>query len=417
VVSAHDRELLRTLATEYKALCESDRNKQKISMWRDLNSMRPVRPLVNCNMGLLWGEIRAVLPERRVEADEMRGIEAWFNRMMWEATVGDDRVFYPWYTVRAVMFQHPEGPWGVARDRVRDESSRGWRNMPVIKTMEDLSKFKTTEHRVLDPDPTAARMVREIIGDIIPVHVNRSTIYPIWGGRDLSEAPGAFFGLEELMYALYEAPEMVHAFMRFTRDAVVANLKQGEEAGDWSTADNQVYGAAPHCDDLPDPAANSYGARLKDLQCFMHAQEFEAVSPAQHEEFLLEYQHSVMELFGRVNYGCCDTLDTKLKLMKKIPNLSKVLSGPRSDPGLYPEAIGDRCIISWRPVATLVTMPSFNEDAQRAQIREGLEKMRGCSVEVHLHEPMTVSNDVSRIATWARIATEEAERIANGAAV
>lgn len=412
MISDKDRTILRALAEQYREVCDSDANQNKIELWRNLNNLASERPLVYCNCGLIGGEIDAQLPELEVEAEELRWVEQWFRRMQWQGTIGDDRVFYPWFTMWAKKLMPPEGMWGISKNKVRDEVSRGWRNMPVITKMADLDKLKATKHRVIDPDPPQARQLRDIIGDIIPVHVNRSTIYSRWGGTDLSEAPGALFGLEELMCALYTDPEMVHKFMAFTRDAVLANLKQGEAAGDWSTADHQNYGVPSYCRELPDPGPNTHGAQLKDLCFFTHAQEFEAVSPQQFEEFLFSYQMPIMELFGKVNYGCCETLDTKRDLIRKIPNLGKILSGPRSDPALYPEGFGADCVISWRPIANIIALPSFDEEAQRRQLREGLEKTKGCQVEVHMHEPMTVYNDISRISRWAEIARQEAEKAA-----
>lgn len=407
-----DRTVLRALAKQYRELCDSDSNQERIALWRRLNNMEPCRPLVHCSCGLLWDEIVPRLQESRIESTVLRDVERWFLQRLWEKTIGDDRVFYPWYTVRADMFMHPEGIWGAALDRVRDETSRGWRNMPVLRKIEDLARLKATEHRVMDAHPPLARQLEDLFGDILPIHVNRSTIYPIWGGTDLSEAPGAFFGLEELLYALYADPGMVRRFMAFTRDAVLANLLQGEAAGDWSTVESRNYGTPAYCDDLPDPRANSHGTRLKELCFFTHAQEFEAVSPGQHEEFLLSYQMPIMELFGKVNYGCCETLDTKRDILRRIPNLNKILSGPRSDPALYPERFGHDCIISWRPLASIISWPSFDEERQRRQVREGLEKLRGCQVELYMHEPMTVQNDIARISRWAEIAVQEAERAA-----
>ena len=77
----------------------------------------------------------------------------------------------------------------------------------------------------------------------------------------------------------------------------------------------------------------------------------------------------------------------------------------------FPEKFGGDCVISWRPVSTIITMPSFDEDAQRKQLREGFEKLRSCQVEVHMHTPMTVQNDISRISKWTQIAMQEVERI------
>ena len=188
--------------------------------------------MIYANDGLLGDEIKPLLPECQIEDKALRSAERRLRRILyWDAKVGDDRVFYPWFGMHAEMFRHPEGAWGVAPNRVRDEVSRGWRNLPVLKRIEDRVRLKATEHRVINPNPPLARQCEDIFGDILPVHVSRSTIYGVWGGTDLSEAPGALFGLEELMTALYTDPDMVHAFMAFTRDAVLANLKQGEAAG------------------------------------------------------------------------------------------------------------------------------------------------------------------------------------------
>ena len=408
----HDRAVLRGLAERYRELCDSDRNQKKISLWRNLNSGRGERPVVWCNLGLLGGEIDAVIPEPGVGGKSLVGAARWFQKMLWTASIGDDRVFDPWFTVRAEMLTQSEGLWGVARNTIRDPSSRGWRDMPVLNEIEDLKRLVATPHVVLDPNPREARRLADIFGDIVPIHVNRSTAYPKWGGTDLSEAAACLMGLEELLYALYEKPEMVHRFMAFMRDAVIENLKQGEGAGDFSTAETQNYMVPAHSDDLPDPAANTHGARLKQLCFFTHSQEFEAVSPAQHEEFLLDYQIPIAALFGKVNYGCCETLDAKLDLLRKIPNLNKVLAGPLADISVYREKVGRDCIISWRPNAAPMVCRGFDPEDVRMRLRDGLEKTRGCAVEIHLHEPMTVEGDISRVSKWAEIAIQEAMRIA-----
>ena len=413
MILSRDCTILRDLATQYRSLCDSDANRRKRAMWRKLNNLQSERPMVFCNLGLLAEEIEPQLPQPRIEKESLRRVERWFQRQFWEAAIGDDRVFNPWYTVRADMLSRPEGVWGVAFSQMRDEHSRGWRHLPVLASIEDLARLKATAHEVVAPRPPAAQELEDAFGDILPVTVKRSTVYGLWGGTDLSQAPGQLFGLEELLLALCTEPAMIHKFMAFTRDAVLANLKQGEAAGDWSLTDSWYYSTPAFCDALPDPVANSYGAKLKDLAYFSHAQEFEGVSPRMYKEFLFDYQLPILELFGRVTYGCCETLDTKLVILEGVTNLSKIASGPRSDPARFPEKFGHRCVISWRPVSTLITMEHFNEEAQKRQLREGLARLKGCHVEVHMHEPMTVHNDTTRISRWAELALREAERAAD----
>lgn len=407
-----DRCILRALAERYVQICKSDRNQGLQEDWRHLNNLESCRPLIYVNDGLLGDEILAALPERRMQDDLLARIERRLNiEIHWRASLGDDRIFQPWITIPAKRYSHPEGVWGIAENKVRDASSRGWRNLPVLTSMGDIQELKATEHRVLDPTPPLAEMCMDIFGDILPVHVSRNTVYGVWGGTDLSQAAGELFGLEELLMALYTEPEMVHAFMAFARDAVLDNLKQGEASGDWSTVDSFYYLTPALCNALPDPIPGQYGASLKDLAWFFHAQEFDGVSPAMFEEFLFNYQLPLIALFGRVTYGCCESLDTKLDILKRIPNLSKIVSGPRSDPASYPASFGKQCVISWRPVTTLIASEHFNESAQRKQIREGLEKLKGCNIEVHLHEPMTVRNELERVRSWVQITREEIERI------
>lgn len=409
-VSSNDRAILRDLAKRYMDLCESDRNVELKEEWRRLNNMEPCRPMIKVNDGLLGEEIAPHMPKVQVENELLLNPARRLNRMLnWNATLDDDQVFYPWLTLPAPRFTHPEGTWGVAKNQVRDATSRGWRNLPVLEKIGDLKKLKATEHRVLDPNPPRAQLLEEVIGDILPVHVARNTIYGVWGGTDLCQPAGALFGLEELLMALYTDPEMIHEFMAFTRDAVIANLKQGEAAGDWSTPVSSYYLTPSFCDELPDPTPDSRGAKLKDIAWFFHAQEFDAVSPDMFEEFLFNYQLPIMELFGRVAYGCCETLDNKLDVLKRIPNMKKILSGPLSDPACYPEAFGKQCVISWRPVTTIIASENFNEDAQREQLREGVAKLEGCNIEVHMHEPMSVQGDLNRVKTWVRLAREETE--------
>jgi len=65
-------------------------------------------------------------------------------------------------------------------------------------------------------------------------------------------------------------------------------------------------------------------------------------------------------------------------------------------------------VISWRPIGSIITAEHFDEELQRKQLREGIEKLKGCNIEIHMHEPMTVHGDFDRIHSWVRIAREEA---------
>ena len=417
MLSTEARERIRDLARRYVEVCNSDRNARARQLWRDHNSLRKTRPPVVCCWyfaSRIYDEIDPALEPLVADEQPYRAVENWLRLRLWGATIPDDTVYYPWYTMRAEMQNPAADNWGIERNRIYDDASRGWRNMPVVTDLADLERLAATPHRCLDDETPEIRAVRDVIGDILPVHVNKSTVYPIWGGTDLAETAGALLGLGELLLALYDNPKLVHELMTFTRDAVLANLDQGAAAGDWSLADGCNYAMPPDVDDLPAPAPNSYGAALGDLWFFTHAQEFEAVSPAQHEEFLLQYQMPIMTRFGLVNYGCCETLDNKVDMLRMVPNLRRVLMGPRADLARGCEQIGRDYIVSWRPNPTMVC-GGFDADAVRAAVRRGFADAGDCNIEIMLKELMTVDNDLSRLFKWTEIAMQEsASAAANG---
>jgi len=405
------KEVIRDLAKRYMDVCASERNAEARRLWRDHNSLVKTRPPVICGWyfasGGASGEIRAAMPAVAAEPP-LRPLESWLRTRLWGSTLGDDTVYYPWYSMRAKMRQPEVGIWGIERRRIHDEVSRGWRNMPVVKEMADLEPLTATPHEMLDDNTPEIRAVRDLIGDILPVHVNKSTVYPIWGGTDLSEIAGSLMGMEELMILLYENPELVHRLMAFCRDAVLANLAEGEAAGDWSTVESCNYGLPLEVAELPPPQANSHGAALADLWFFTHAQEFEAVSPAQHDEFLLQYQMPIMAKFGLVNYGCCETLDNKVDMLRQIPNLRRILMGPRAELAKGCQQIGRDYVVSWRPNPAVVSA-GFDADEIHKIIRQGFADAAGCNIEIMLKEMMTIENDLSRLAQWTQIARQEAE--------
>jgi hypothetical protein len=360
-VSHRHKQLLLDLAKKYLEICHAERNQTAKALWRDHNSLRKTRPPVTIHS--FWHTGPSIDPFLAPNETQAFGwVENWFKRQIWQGTnIQDDWVFLPWFTVRAPFQQPSRGIWGIDLDIATDKVSGGRRYMPVVKEVEQLKQLEATPHNVLAKDGEKTRQLRDIFGDILPVHEDRSTFYPLWGGTDLSEAAGALFGLTELMYMLYDNPEMVHTLMAFMRDAVVVNLKQGEAAGDWSYAEHKNYFMPPFVDSLPDPAPNSYGAKLKDLWFFTHAQEFEGVSARLHEEFLLDYQMPIMELFGWVAYGCCETLDKKIDLLRKIPNLRRICIGPTADVASSADQVGRDYILSWRPNPSMVG-PGYDFD-------------------------------------------------------
>lgn len=194
--------LLRDLANRYVDICYTERNRAAEKLWRDHNSLRKTRPPVIVSS--FWHTGPSIDPFLAPNETENLGwVENRLKRQIWQgANVQDDTVLLPWFTVKAPFRRPSRGIWGFDLDILTDRSSGGRRYMPVVKEREQLAMLETTPHEVLAKDGETTTHLREIFGDILPVHEDRSTFYPPWGGTDLSEAAGALFGLTELMYLL-----------------------------------------------------------------------------------------------------------------------------------------------------------------------------------------------------------------------
>ena len=140
-VSTHDREVLRELATRYMELCESDRNRDLKDEWRRFNTMQPGRPMLFANCFLIKSEILSALSPRQVENDSLSGAEAYFKRMVWHSTIGDDTVFNPWFNVEAPLSTYPEGPWTGSGAGSR---SHGKKLMHYSAVKKQLGRFNDT---------------------------------------------------------------------------------------------------------------------------------------------------------------------------------------------------------------------------------------------------------------------------------
>ena len=169
----------------------------------------------------------------------------------------------------------------------------------------------------------------------------------------------------------------------------------------------------PYAMELPDPAANHDGVPRKQLWGYMAGQEFTAVSPAMHDEFLLQYQLPILKHFGLVAYGCCEDLTHKIDMLRQIPNLRRIAVSPFANVVRCAEQIGDRYVLSYRPSPADMVGYGFDEPRIRQILRRDLEACRanGCHVDITLKDVETVQSDCTRVQQWVRVVREVVQQV------
>ena len=402
-MNQNDVRVIRELAKQYAEICGTVIQQERRDLWRKHNSLIRTRPLIYVR-GWPVGEVPdAALLE--CEDPFLRGHERLLRTMLYQETIGDDFIFHPWITVAARRVTHPDGLWGLKIGRIPSPEKAGsWMFDPPIKTLEDASRM-VSPHHVIDEEATErdAAMLRDVVGDILDVNVDRAPVYTIWNA-DISTQLAYLRGLEQMMWDMVDNPEWLHGVLAFMRDGIMTAHAEAEAAGDWGLA-NSYNQAMAYAEELPDPKANT-PATPDQLWWYVAAQEYTLVSPAMHDEFLLQYQMPIAARFGLVAYGCCEDLSQKIDMLRQIPNLRRIAVAPRADVRRCAEQIGQDYVFSYRPNPAEMVCCGFDSDHVRKVIRRDLQAAEGCHVDITLKDIQTIENQPERLREWTRIVRE-----------
>ena len=137
------------------------------------------------------------------------------------------------------------------------------------------------------------------------------------------------------------------------------------------------------------------------------AQSFGVISPAMFEEFELDYLLSVAERFAYTYYGCCEPLDDKIGILKKIPNLRKIGCSPWAKVESCAEQIGGDYVLSRKPNPANVAMRT-DPELIRSEIDQTVKACikHGCPYDIVLKDISTVSHRPENLIVWAEAASE-----------
>ena len=397
-----ERSLLRDLAKQYLQVCARPEQAERRRLWRQHNSLKATLPLIYVR-AFAWQE----MPAARLECEDpfLRHFENFFRYQLFWDSLGDDAIFEPWVTLHA---SYRCSGWGLQVGRhFSDEPGGSFKVENPLIDPDAIENMRAPWHEI-DEESTArnASRLADLFGDLITINIDRGPAYRMWSG-DISTDLGYLRGIENFMLDMYDRPQWLHRLAAFMRDGILRTHQQAEAAGDWSLSAHQNQ-SMPYAEELPDPAPNVNRVQRKQLWGYMAAQEFTLVSPALHEEFLLQYQLPILSQFGLTAYGCCEDLTRKIKLLRKIPNLRRIAVSPFANVARCAEQIGSDYVLSYRP--SPADMVSYDFDPQRIcaiQSRDLLAcKSHGCHTDITLKDVETVQNDPDRVRTWVRLTRE-----------
>jgi hypothetical protein len=400
-----DRDCIRYLAKQVAVIAASDANKRIIGRWCDVNALRkPDRFPVWCRPVAAWGEI---LPKDSLTCrdDYLRGIEYGLRQILVKHEIADDSPVEDYFGVDALFDIDPPNVWGLDIGRhTTGQAGGAWTYDPPIKEWSDLDKLRLPTFTYNSAGTQQAlSKADDLLGDILPVKL--VCRHPL--DATLCNPATDLRGMTPLMMDLIESPEQVHRLMAHLRDAMLHAMDQVQATGlltagsHWPMLTSDPLGE-------PGPAGN---LTWRNCWCLANSQEFDQVSPAMWQEFLLDYQMPILQRFGAVAYGCCENLTKKIDGVLSIPNLRVFVCSAWTHLDTVIERVGRKHVIMWRQKASDVVFP-HDTDTLRRQLDEGLRRLQGHSVQVVLRELQTLAGHPDRLHVWTKLAIEAAEKYA-----
>ena len=267
---------------------------------------------------------------------------------------------------------------------------------------EDISKIqmpKITYHK--DITKITYDLMNDVFSGIIPVRlVGQSHIwYTPW------DYLIRWWGIEDAMMDLIVRPEMVHAAYEQMVSAWMSELDQFEKLNLLELDNNNTRvgsGGYGYVSDLPGADFNSENVLPKNMWGCSNAQIFSSVSPKMHWEFALEHDLKWLERWGLVYYGCCEPLEQKMDILRRVPNLGKVSVSPWCNTDKVVDAIGTDYVMS-RKANPAIFAGRYDENEAEKQLRDFLDRAQGCHVEIIMKDISTVNYSPQNLWKWEKM--------------
>jgi hypothetical protein len=248
--------------------------------------------------------------------------------------------------------------------------------------------------------------MNELFADILPVQKVGQT--HIWFSP--WDYLIRWWGVEEAMIDLIARPQLVHDAVERMVRAWMVELDQFEEQNLLSLDCRNTRigsGGYGYTGELPGSEYDPERVNPANMWGCSNAQIFSEVSPQMHWEFAVEHDLQWLERWGLTYYGCCEPLERKIDLMRRIPNLRKISVSPWNDIRRVIEQAGSDYVLSVKPSPAIFAEQRWNPLKATEEISRVLELAEGrCHIEFIMKDISTVSYQPQRLWEWESLAME-----------
>jgi len=407
-ISKADRIILHSLAEKVLELSNRPIEKEKKELWYKHNNLEHTRPLIFIDPENGWNEIikEEVL---KCKGNLARRWEVILRKEIFQGELAqDDKTIEPYFDIG---YTYNESDWGMREIMHYGGSGGSYKWDAPIKDINDINKihFPTIEVDYITTQDTI-NLAREIFDNLLKIRLKGH----FWWGLSLSKDLVLLRGNEQILYDVYDNPKLIHCLMKILRDGTLAKLDFLEKNNLLSLNNDGTYigsGGLGYIKELPSKDFNGNIVGTKDLWGFTESQDTIGLSPEMFDEFIFKYQLPIQERFGLNYYGCCEPLEKRWQIIKKIPNLRRVSVSPWADIKKMTEYLEDKYIFCRKCNPTPLSIPNIDKESIRTNIREELKITKWCIVEFLMHDNHTIGKNPNNVIGWVKIVREEIDKI------
>jgi hypothetical protein len=404
-IEKKDRDILKKLANSVREISDRPQEEEKRNLWMKHNMLVTRRPVIFCDPENGWNEI-ITSDMFECSGELARKWEMVLKKeISWAEYIKDDKVIEPNFDVG---YTFTDNGWGLETEfQGGGGGSYVWDN--PVKVKEDIEKIKYPEIYI-DYKTTGetVELADELFGELLRVRL----IGRWWWTLGLTMDLAFFRGLENIMWDMIDNQEMIHRLMKILSDGTLKKLDFLEKNGLLSSNVDRYVGSGGfgYTEELTVTNAEHGSVGLQDMWGFGESQETGSVSPQMFEELIFQYQLPILKKFGLNCYGCCEPLDSRWHIVKRIQNLRRVSISPWSDLAKMTENLQDNYIFSMKPTPADLAVPEIDKDALRKKIRSALKVTEGCVLEIIMKDNHTLGNNPDNLVNWVKIIREEIEK-------
>ena len=227
LISDSDKLILREIAKKQLELANRESNRQRIQEWYKHNALQGEKPMIHLEMGTFAQEI--IPPLLKCGGAFARQVEtSLYCNFLNQELFDDDRVTPDYYPVEYDTYFELFGIQ-IHVDHTQDASGKeslGHHFESIIEDLEDdYEKLKPSRYGVdLGTTEQKRKAVEEAIGDILPVKMQMSCLYSV-----PTQMIVHFMSMENMMFAMYDYPDLFKEMMNRIADDTLAYYKMLEE--------------------------------------------------------------------------------------------------------------------------------------------------------------------------------------------